>query len=215
MIGSKRFFFLLLILFGSKLLGSEVITIFASASGPVESQETISDSDSHSIAEGEILVINSALITNTLGSGINSSSLSRVSITKNGKTLFLPVTENSPDSAGFSAIGLILAGPLTIEASTSFTNKTSSNSSNVISRPALVTFTVYTQSEFMRTKNSSVATASVSQTNSVVIPTDAAGPVNVVMETSADMITWNAANPGLYGASDPSRFFRIRAVFQE
>ncbi len=50
--------------------------------------------------------------------------------------------------------------------------------------------------------------------NSVVIPTDATGPVNVVLESSTDLVTWTAANPGTYGASTTKRFFRVRAVNQ-
>lgn len=50
--------------------------------------------------------------------------------------------------------------------------------------------------------------------NSVVIPTDATGPVNVILESSTDLVTWTAANPGTYGASTTKRFFRVRAVNQ-
>jgi hypothetical protein len=50
--------------------------------------------------------------------------------------------------------------------------------------------------------------------NAVVIPTDAAGPVEIVLESSTDLITWTAAEPGLYGSSSPKRFFRVRAIAQ-
>ena len=50
--------------------------------------------------------------------------------------------------------------------------------------------------------------------NSVVIPTDATGPVNVILESSTDLVTWTQANPGTYGASTAKRFFRVRAVNQ-
>ena len=48
----------------------------------------------------------------------------------------------------------------------------------------------------------------------VVIPTDATGPVNIVLESSADLVNWTAALPGAYGASTTNRFFRVRAVRQ-
>jgi len=51
-------------------------------------------------------------------------------------------------------------------------------------------------------------------TSAVVIPTDATGPVNVILESSTDLVTWTAANPGTYGASTTKRFFRVRAVNQ-
>ena len=49
-------------------------------------------------------------------------------------------------------------------------------------------------------------------TNSVVIPTDATGPVEIILESSEDLITWTAANPGAYGSSTTKRFFRVRSV---
>lgn len=50
--------------------------------------------------------------------------------------------------------------------------------------------------------------------NAVVIPTDATGSVQIILESSTDLITWTQANPGTYGASTAKRFFRIRAVNQ-
>jgi hypothetical protein len=47
---------------------------------------------------------------------------------------------------------------------------------------------------------------------SVVIPSDANGPVNILLESSADLITWNSALPGTYGTTQANRFFRVRAV---
>jgi len=48
--------------------------------------------------------------------------------------------------------------------------------------------------------------------NTVVIPTDASGPVEIVMESSKDLVNWTLAEPGTYGTDTPKRFFRIRAV---
>ncbi len=48
--------------------------------------------------------------------------------------------------------------------------------------------------------------------NSVVIPENSAGPVEIILESSTDLITWTAANPGTYGSSTEKRFFRVRAV---
>jgi len=50
--------------------------------------------------------------------------------------------------------------------------------------------------------------------NAVVIPTDATGSVQIILESSTDLVTWTQANPGTYGASTTKRFFRIRAVNQ-
>ena len=48
--------------------------------------------------------------------------------------------------------------------------------------------------------------------NTVVIPSDSSGPVEIILESSEDMVNWNSANPGSYGASTNERFFRVRAV---
>lgn len=59
-----------------------------------------------------------------------------------------------------------------------------------------------------------VSSTTTIPTSAVVIPTDATGPVNVILESSTDLVTWTAANPGTYGASTTKRFFRVRAVNQ-
>jgi len=59
-----------------------------------------------------------------------------------------------------------------------------------------------------------IATTTTTPTSAVVIPTDATGPVNIILESSTDLVTWTAANPGTYGASTTKRFFRVRAVNQ-
>lgn len=51
-------------------------------------------------------------------------------------------------------------------------------------------------------------------TNTVVIPTDASGPVEIILESSEDLITWTAAMPGSYGSSTAKRFFRVRSVIR-
>ena len=58
------------------------------------------------------------------------------------------------------------------------------------------------------------STTTTTPTSAVVIPTDATGSVNVILESSTDLVTWTAANPGTYGASTTKRFFRVRAVNQ-
>ena len=47
---------------------------------------------------------------------------------------------------------------------------------------------------------------------SVVVPADATGDVDVILEQSTDMITWTQCLPGTYNASTQKRFFRVRAV---
>jgi len=58
------------------------------------------------------------------------------------------------------------------------------------------------------------SSSSVIPANAVVIPADSTGSVQIILESSTDLITWTQANPGTYGASTIKRFFRIRAVNQ-
>jgi hypothetical protein len=48
--------------------------------------------------------------------------------------------------------------------------------------------------------------------NAVVIPEDATGSVEILMESSTDLINWVQANPGTYDSTHQKRFFRLRAV---
>jgi len=47
---------------------------------------------------------------------------------------------------------------------------------------------------------------------SVVVPSNAVGDVDVLLEQSNDMITWTQCLPGTYNAATQKRFFRVRAV---
>jgi len=58
--------------------------------------------------------------------------------------------------------------------------------------------------------NSTIANPTPS--TAVVIPADASGSVEIILESSVDLITWTAALPGSYGSSTVQRFFRVRAV---
>ena len=59
------------------------------------------------------------------------------------------------------------------------------------------------------TNPSSVTTT---PTGAVVIPTNANGAVEIILESSVDLVNWNAATPGQYSAATENRFFRVRAV---
>jgi hypothetical protein len=51
--------------------------------------------------------------------------------------------------------------------------------------------------------------------NTVVIPSDAKGPVQIVLESSSDLVSWTSALPGTYGSTYTNRFFRVRAIAQQ
>ena len=56
--------------------------------------------------------------------------------------------------------------------------------------------------------------SSVVPANSVVIPSDATGPVQILLESSSDLVNWIASTPGTYGNTYSNRFFRVRAIAQ-
>jgi hypothetical protein len=53
---------------------------------------------------------------------------------------------------------------------------------------------------------------STTPSNAVVIPTNTAGNVQIILESSTDLVNWTAANPGSYSSSGSNRFFRVRAL---
>jgi hypothetical protein len=73
--------------------------------------------------------------------------------------------------------------------------------------------TIKSTANLLTIRISDIADA-VCPSTSVVIPTDATGPVNIILESSADLANWTAALPGTYGANTTNRFFRVRAVRQ-
>ena len=65
--------------------------------------------------------------------------------------------------------------------------------------------------EITTTTASNSSIQSISNT-AVVVPSNAVGDVDVLLEQSNDMITWTQCLPGTYNASTQKRFFRVRAV---
>lgn len=58
-----------------------------------------------------------------------------------------------------------------------------------------------------------VETAATQTSQTVVIPEDAGGDVEIILESSKDLVNWTAANPGTYNSeTTDQRFFRVRAV---
>jgi hypothetical protein len=72
--------------------------------------------------------------------------------------------------------------------------------------PAVATFQITTPSSANVVSNYVPADA-------IVIPASATGNVQIILESSPDLVNWTAASPGTYGASaGTNRFFRVRAV---
>jgi hypothetical protein len=58
----------------------------------------------------------------------------------------------------------------------------------------------------------STSSSGLIPSSSIVVPSNAVGDVDVLLEQSNDMITWTQCLPGTYNASTQKRFFRVRAV---
>jgi len=96
-----------------------------------------------------------------------------------------------------SELGLVFKGPLTI-APYDYPNNPQF--------PGVVTLRISDASLFERgTSNHHPSTAAV-------IPAQASGDYDVILESSADMISWSPVNPGSYGGTDAAQFFRVRIV---
>ena len=103
--------------------------------------------------------------------------------------------------------------------STDPSNDLSFNYTNWNVRKGMLSFTNGTNDKLLFYKlddysqsSSSNSSLSTIPSNAVVIPSDSSGPVQIILESSEDMVNWNSANPGTYGASTNERFFRVRAV---
>ena len=91
----------------------------------------------------------------------------------------------------------------------------------VVAGPATIRLKVKNTNTFFQDSSSVYATFQItdnqtqfSPSTAVVIPADATGPVNIVLESSPDLLNWTGALPGTYGSSATNRFFRVRAVRQ-
>jgi hypothetical protein len=91
----------------------------------------------------------------------------------------------------------------------------------VVAGPATIQVRVDNTNTYYQTPISVYATVQVmdnepqfSPSTAVVIPSDATGSVQIVLESSPDLVNWTAALPGTYGSSATNRFFRVRAVHQ-
>lgn len=64
---------------------------------------------------------------------------------------------------------------------------------------------------FLTQKNNGLTLPS----STVVIPQNSSAPIDIILESSVDLVTWNSALPGKYSADDSDRFFRVRADSNE
>ena len=117
---------------------------------------------------------------------------------------------NYPGSVLLSFANGITLSPQNIKNGAAYTGLTSiglsaSSSQGIVFFPSIVSFTVTTPYSSLQ---------SIIPANAVVIPTDATGPVQIVLESSGDLVNWTSSLPGTYGNTYTNRFFRVRAIAQ-
>ena len=123
--------------------------------------------------------------------------------------------ETGPNTPSSSPVGKSFIGPATIylillpDQSEYYATKgyDLSNNSYWLGTTALWRY----ETSNYNTLAQSTSTPTVSSA-SVVVPSNAVGDVDVLLEQSNDMITWTQCLPGTYNASTQKRFFRVRAV---
>jgi len=115
----------------------------------------------------------------------------------------LSIWYGSPSSLGSLVWTGPIRGPLTIEY-----GLLPSLASGMTPIPVTEAVFIF---DIQETSSSQATSASISSA-SVVVPSNAVGDVDVLLEQSNDMITWTQCLPGTYNASTQKRFFRVRAV---
>ena len=116
---------------------------------------------------------------------------------------------NSP-SADLTLIGKTIYGPCTLYFDSIHVGNSLSTSDPNYGYSLLAFYSLEKENIIESlTSGSSVNTISAT---SVVVPANAVGDVDVLLEQSNDMITWTQCLPGTYNASTQKRFFRVRAV---
>ncbi len=88
---------------------------------------------------------------------------------------------------------------------------TNQNDRPVVVGPAAITFSPAAQG-VLCTFQITRAGDGFTPSNAVVVPDDGGAPVQIILESSTDLVTWTAALPGSYGTSTQKRFFRLRAT---
>ena len=89
------------------------------------------------------------------------------------------------------------------------------NTKIIVAGPKTVSVSVPDQSLLAftyRLATDAPASAQNVASQAVVIPENASGPVDVILESSTDLINWTAAVAGSYAPSTLKRFFRVRLV---
>jgi hypothetical protein len=166
--------------------------------------------DTHCFAQTQIVTL--AVSTNgPVNYALTTNQIVRI-ISLTGDALQIGTNNQTPFIWLYHSSGVVIASqsPGTYTGLTNITLTSSyattvNGVTTVVSTPGLLSFAITTPSTSLVVSNYVPADA-------IVIPASATGNVQIILESSPDLVNWTAAEPGIYGASSATnRFFRVRA----
>jgi len=176
---------------------------------------------------GNFTLVTSATATTTAvqNSTVSASNSTQVVIATNVTAQILHINDTGTGSG--STVGHLMIQVNGLNFRYTETDLKDPNNRPTIVGPATITLTAYvsiiSQGNVVTGQNNMLCTISTNQVSQsdtgqftpntgVVIPADSSGPVNIILESSVDLINWIPANPGTYGTTTTNRFFRVRAT---
>jgi hypothetical protein len=185
-------------------------------------------------AQTTTLTVSAAVSTSTAGSSVTQSNVTQIVIPTNVVAEVLHLHETFKNN---SNIGGVNGGNLSIQIAGLSFNYTesgiaSAQNTPIISGPAIISLNAVSsitvpagstigapwgsQDNMICTIKTNLQSQCITNqftpNTGVVIPADSGGPVNIILESSEDLINWIPADPGTYGTSTTNRFFRVRAT---
>jgi hypothetical protein len=145
----------------------------------------------------------------------NGSSLAQIKAKYGASSNLIQVYINSASSGGSGTsdgtlIGKTIYGPCTLYFDSIHVGNSMSTSDPNYGYNLLAFYSL--EKEQVEQSSSSGSSVNTVSAASIVVPSNATGDVDVLLEQSNDMITWTQCLPGTYNASTQKRFFRVRAV---
>lgn len=132
-------------------------------------------------------------IEHFMDNGYDGNQYCTATVTKDGVTSFFARSDKF-NSQSIRYTGATVVGPAVISIS---------NGNPPVQFTGLISYSI---------RNNLTAETVLVPSNAVVIPADSSGPISIILESSTDLVSWSAAQPGSYLGSTTKRFFRVRAI---
>ena len=172
------------------------------------------------------LTVNATATTTAVqGSFVSSSNNTQVVIQTNVTAQILHLHDYPSGSLGGSGYLFIQMNGLSFKYTESSMN--TANNRPVVVGPATITLvatvSLASQGNVVTGQDNMICTISTNPpiqcptspfipNTGIVIPADSGGPVNIILESSVDLVNWIPADTGTYGTTTTNRFFRVRAT---